>query len=58
MTAPADIDLDAIEAERQRIRNAYLRGDRPASSARGVHHIALMSSNVEASSSRTAPASN
>src|SRR5687767_15281749 len=48
MTAPADIDLGAIEAERQRIRDAYLREDRAESSARGVHHIALLSSNVEA----------
>jgi catechol 2,3-dioxygenase-like lactoylglutathione lyase family enzyme len=48
MTAPGDIDLDRIEAERQRIRDAYLRKDRPESSARGVHHVALLSSNVEA----------
>ncbi len=42
-----DIDLSAIEAERDRIRDTYLRTDRPASSARGVHHVALLSSNVE-----------
>jgi catechol 2,3-dioxygenase-like lactoylglutathione lyase family enzyme len=41
------IDLEAIEAERQRIRQTYLQADRPSSSARGVHHIALLSSNVE-----------
>ena len=42
-------DLAAIEAERARIRAAYLRpaGDRPASSARGLHHTALISSDVE-----------
>ncbi len=42
-------DLAAIEAERARIRTAYLRpaGDRPASSARGLHHTALISSDVE-----------
>ena len=42
-------DLTAIEAERARIRTAYLRpaGDRPASSARGLHHTALISSDVE-----------
>lgn len=39
----------AIEAERQRIREGYLRpsGQRPASSARGLHHTALISSDVE-----------
>ncbi|HZO69584.1 MAG TPA: VOC family protein [Kribbellaceae bacterium] len=42
-----DIDLAAIEAERDRIREAYLQADGPASSARGVHHVALLSSNVE-----------
>ncbi|GAA4631782.1 VOC family protein [Actinoallomurus vinaceus] len=40
-------DLAAIEAERARIREAYLRADRPASSASGVHHVALLSSDVE-----------
>ncbi len=42
-------DYAAIEAERDRIRAAYVRdGDeRPASSARGVHHVALLSSDVE-----------
>lgn len=45
----ADIDLGAIEAERDRIRATYLQApaDRPASSARGVHHVALLSGNVE-----------
>lgn len=43
------IDLPAIEAERNRIRDTYLRerNDRPATTARGVHHVALLSSNVE-----------
>src|SRR3984893_5691221 len=41
------IDLAAIEAERSRIRETYLRKDRPASSARGLHHFAMLSSNVE-----------
>src|SRR4051794_6163972 len=40
-------DLAAIEAERARIRKTYLREDRPASSARGVHHVALLSGDVE-----------
>ncbi|MGH9180056.1 MAG: VOC family protein [Acidimicrobiales bacterium] len=43
------VDLEHIEKERQRIRETYLRpkADRPASTARGVHHIALLSSDVE-----------
>jgi catechol 2,3-dioxygenase-like lactoylglutathione lyase family enzyme len=45
--AGADIDLTGIEAERDRLRSEYLRKDRPASSARGVHHVALLSANVE-----------
>jgi len=42
-------DLTALEAERERLRTAYLRpaGERPASSARGLHHTALISSDVE-----------
>jgi catechol 2,3-dioxygenase-like lactoylglutathione lyase family enzyme len=43
----SDIDLAAIEAERSRIRETYLHEDRPASSARGVHHVALFSADVE-----------
>ncbi|KWW98844.1 VOC family protein [Carbonactinospora thermoautotrophica] len=43
------IDYAAIEAERARIRSTYLKpaGQRPPTSARGVHHVALLSSNVE-----------
>jgi catechol 2,3-dioxygenase-like lactoylglutathione lyase family enzyme len=41
------IDLAAIEAERARLREAHLRDERPASSARGLHHMALLSSDVE-----------
>lgn len=43
------IDLEHINAERDRIRNTWLkpRGERPSSSARGVHHVALLSSDVE-----------
>ncbi len=42
-------DLAAIEQERGRIRDAHLRpaGERPASTARGLHHTALISSDVE-----------
>src|SRR2546428_13454278 len=44
-----EIDLPAIEAERGRIRAKHLRpkNERPPSSARGVHHTALLSSDVE-----------
>jgi catechol 2,3-dioxygenase-like lactoylglutathione lyase family enzyme len=42
-----EIDLEAIKAERDRLRSEYLRAGRPASSARGVHHVALLSSDVE-----------
>jgi len=48
MTAkPAD--LATIEAERDRIRDTHLHpsGERPASTARGLHHTALISSDVE-----------
>ena len=41
------IDYAAIEAARDRIRDAHLRTERPASSARGVHHVALLCSDVE-----------
>jgi catechol 2,3-dioxygenase-like lactoylglutathione lyase family enzyme len=44
------IDLDAINAERERIKAEYLRDtdDRPESSARGLHHFALICSDVRA----------
>ncbi len=43
-----DIDLAAIEAERERIRTTYLRpeSERPASSARGLHHFAVVARDV------------
>src|SRR3954453_5141873 len=42
------IDLDAINAERERIKADYLQeaSERPASSARGLHHFALICSDV------------
>ena len=42
-------DLAAIEAERDRIRSTYLKPetDRHASSARGLHHFAVVCSDVE-----------
>jgi catechol 2,3-dioxygenase-like lactoylglutathione lyase family enzyme len=43
------IDLAAAERQRDRLRAEYLQEpkDRPGSSARGVHHIALMCADVE-----------
>jgi catechol 2,3-dioxygenase-like lactoylglutathione lyase family enzyme len=42
-----ETDLKAIAAERARIRSTYLLQDRPPSSARGLHHTALICSDVE-----------
>jgi catechol 2,3-dioxygenase-like lactoylglutathione lyase family enzyme len=44
-----DIDLAAIEAERERIRATYLVAEdgRVPSSARGLHHFAVLCSDVE-----------
>jgi catechol 2,3-dioxygenase-like lactoylglutathione lyase family enzyme len=47
-TEVAGIDYEHIDAERDRIRREYLRDERPSSSARGVHHVALLCSDVEA----------
>jgi catechol 2,3-dioxygenase-like lactoylglutathione lyase family enzyme len=41
-----DIDLTAIEAERERIRTTYLKDER-VSSARGLHHVAILCADVE-----------
>jgi catechol 2,3-dioxygenase-like lactoylglutathione lyase family enzyme len=42
-------DLAGIERERARIRSTYLKpmADRPASTARGLHHTALLCADVE-----------
>ena len=45
--AMADVDLAAIEAERERLRGEYLKDER-VSSARGLHHTALLCRDVEA----------
>ena len=44
-----DIDQVTIRAERDRIRERHLKpqGERPASSARGLHHTALICTDVE-----------
>ena len=41
--------LDDLAADRERLRTAWLRppGERPPSSARGLHHTALVSGDVE-----------
>jgi catechol 2,3-dioxygenase-like lactoylglutathione lyase family enzyme len=43
------IDLEAAAEERERLRDTYLRAPaaRPASTARGIHHTALICSDVE-----------
>jgi catechol 2,3-dioxygenase-like lactoylglutathione lyase family enzyme len=49
MTTDSTRDLAALAAERDRIREQHLRPptERPASTARGLHHTALISSDVE-----------
>ena len=44
-----EIDLERVEAERERIKQTYFKEppDRPQSAARGIHHTALLSSDVE-----------
>jgi hypothetical protein len=44
-----EIDLSAIDAERERIRATYLppADSRPGSSARGLHHFAVVARDVE-----------
>src|SRR5713226_5493580 len=41
------MDLAAIEAQRARLHAEYVKDQRPPSSARGIHHTALLSSDVE-----------
>jgi catechol 2,3-dioxygenase-like lactoylglutathione lyase family enzyme len=41
------MDLKAVEAERARLNAQYISVRRPPSSARGIHHTALLSSDVE-----------
>ena len=49
MTDLDSTELAAIKAERERIRSTYLRSptERPSSSARGLHHFALLCADVE-----------
>jgi len=41
------MDYAKLDEARAQIRAAHLRAERPASSARGLHHVALLSSDVE-----------
>ena len=45
--ADAALEYDALDAERERIRDAHMRETRKPSTARGVHHVALLCSDVE-----------
>jgi glyoxylase I family protein len=49
MPQPAGQELEDIRARREKLRERYLRprADRPATTARGVHHIALICRDVE-----------
>ena len=44
-----ELDLAALAAERARLRVTYVRteADRPPTTARGVHHVALLCTNME-----------
>ena len=55
MTGEAAQEEQLFEDRRDRIRARYLKpnGSRPASSARGLHHTALVSSDVERTSAST-----
>jgi catechol 2,3-dioxygenase-like lactoylglutathione lyase family enzyme len=48
-TAGQAVDLDALAAKRAEIAAAHLKplGRRPPSTTRGIHHVALLSSDVE-----------
>jgi len=47
MPEPTGADLDAIRARREQLRDKYLADERPASTARGIHHAAFVCSDVE-----------
>ncbi|GEL19131.1 VOC family protein [Pseudonocardia asaccharolytica] len=49
MPQPAGAELEAIRARRDELRDTYLRtgSARPASTVRGVHHLALICRDVE-----------
>jgi len=49
MPPPQGKELEEIRARRQKLREKYLhgRGERPASTVQGVHHLDLICKNVE-----------
>jgi glyoxylase I family protein len=49
MAEPEGAELEAIRAHREELRETYLRplAERPASTAGGVHHLALVCKDVE-----------
>ena len=49
MPQPEGAELDAIRARRDELKNTYLHApaERPASTVRGVHHLALIAKDVE-----------
>lgn len=49
MAQPDGAELEAVRARREALRERYLRppGDRPAGTARGVHHVAFICRDVE-----------
>lgn len=49
MSQPTGAELDRIRAHRDELRQRYLQpmADRPTSTARGVHHVALIARDVE-----------
>src|SRR5689334_608014 len=49
MPPPQGKELEEIRARRQKLREKYMRGrgERPASTVQGVHHLALICKNVE-----------
>jgi glyoxylase I family protein len=50
MPQPEGAELEAVRARRAELKAKYLRpvGERPATPVRGVHHIALVARDVEA----------
>jgi len=49
MPQPEGAELDAIRARREELKKTYLQApaERPASTVRGVHHLALIAKDVE-----------
>jgi glyoxylase I family protein len=49
MPQPEGAELARVRARREELRQRYLhpKGDRPASTVRGVHHLALICQDTE-----------